>query len=130
MRIRKRQSDRRGLAVVELSICLPVLVLIILGTVEISNGIFLRQSLKIMAFEGARITVTPDAVLGDVEHQVNVIAESRGVDVTSISISPSDFSNQPVGTFIEVTVVGASGQAAGMFSNGEFSTSVSIMKNH
>jgi Flp pilus assembly protein TadG len=122
-------SKRCGVAVVELAVALPVIFFVVLGTVEVCNGIFLRQSLEVMAFEGARISVTPDAQVGDVEDQVKSIAAARNVQVTSLAISPNNFADQPIGTFIDVTVNGYSASAAGFFSDGNSTASVSMMKN-
>ena len=130
LKSKNRISKRSGAAVVELALCLPVLFLIVLGTVEVCNGIFLRQSLEIMAFEGARISVTPGATTSDIQDQVNTIAATRNVNIDSVTVTPADFADQPIGTFIEVKVVGTSSGAAGFLSDGQSTGVVGMMKNH
>ena len=46
---------------VELAICLPVLILLLFGTIEACAIIYLNQSLKIAAYEGARVSLIPTA---------------------------------------------------------------------
>lgn len=58
---------------VELVVCLPALALLVLGTLECTSMIFLRQSLSIAAYEGVRVAIKPDALNRD------VIARSRQV---------------------------------------------------
>lgn len=126
------RRNRRGAAVVEAAITLPVIFIIILGTVEVCNGIFMRQSLKLMAFEGARITIVPEASFEDVEQQVEEIATARGVKIKSVGVKPFDFQAQPPGTFIEVVVTAAAEQPgkSNLFLSSELSQSVFIMKEN
>lgn len=44
-----------------MTVCLPVLTLVTLATIESSAMIFLQQSLSIAAYEGARISLVPEA---------------------------------------------------------------------
>lgn len=121
---------RRGAAVVEAAITLPVIFIIILGTVEVCNGIFMRQSLKLMAFEGARITIVPEASFEDVEQQVEEIATVRNVKIKSVEVKPANFQDEPPGNFIEVVVTAAPDQPgkSNLFLSSELSQSVFIMK--
>ena len=109
---------------------LPLIFLVILGTVEICNSIFMKQSLSLMAFEGARVAIIPSASLTDVEQQIQEMAAARNIALASISVSPSDFQLQPSGAVIEVEVVSAAEQPGrtGLFTSGEASVSVFIMK--
>jgi hypothetical protein len=45
---------RRGVAAVEFAVCLPVIFLLVFGSIEASSFIFLKQSLHVAAYEGAR----------------------------------------------------------------------------
>lgn len=125
-----RKNDRSGAAVVELAIALPILFFIVLATVEICNGIFLKQSLSVMAYEGARVAVTPDAIKSDIEDQVAVFASARRVTIDRVIITPDNFAEQPIGSYIEVEVRGESSAAGGIFSDGKSTATVSMMKNY
>ena len=54
-----RRASRKGTATVEFAVCLPVLVTIVLGSIEATNAIFLKQHLTAAAYEGARKATTP-----------------------------------------------------------------------
>ena len=45
--------NRRAVATVELAVCLPVLALLVLGSIEAASFIFLKQTLQVAAYEGS-----------------------------------------------------------------------------
>ena len=49
----KHRNKRLGAAIVEMAICLPVIVLLTYGTIELAGGLFLKQTLTSAAHEGA-----------------------------------------------------------------------------
>lgn len=100
----RHRKKRRGAAIVELAITLPVFVLILMGTIEATSMIFLQQSLQIAAYEGARISLVPTSELENVNEGCHLILTGRGVDNFTTSVSPSSFPTQPYGTAITVTV--------------------------
>ncbi len=51
---RRVKRNRRGVAAVEFAVCLPMLVLLVFGSIEASSFIFLKQSLNVAAYEGIR----------------------------------------------------------------------------
>jgi Flp pilus assembly protein TadG len=126
----ERKNDRSGAAVVELAIALPILFFIVLATVEVCNGIFLKQSLSVMAYEGARVAVTPDAIKSDIEQQVAAFADARRVTINRVTVTPDNYAEQPIGSYIEVQVQGESSSAGGIFSDGRSTATVSMMKNY
>ncbi|MCM2370963.1 TadE family protein [Aporhodopirellula aestuarii] len=102
-RQRKRQSRRTGIAVVELAICLPLIVLIFFGTLETCRAIYLRQNLAIVAYEGARVGVLPGSSSAVVQQQCEMLLEDRGIDGYDVVTSPTPETLQVGGTF-QVTV--------------------------
>ena len=56
---RSADKDRLGVAVIELAICLPILVLILVATIEACVMLQLKQNLIVTAYEGARIGILP-----------------------------------------------------------------------
>ena len=103
-RLRKKSRRRSGTAVVELAAVLPVFVLLLLGTIETCNMIFLQQSLKIAAYEGARITIVPATDQFDVDTAVSELLAARRVNGATVTVTPSNFQNAPYGSFIRVDV--------------------------
>lgn len=104
MHSRSLRRSRRGLAVVEAAITIPLIFVVILSTVEICNRIFLQQKLEIIAYEGSRVAIIPDSKFADVQQQVDELAENRGIKNLNLSIEPADFESAPEGTFISITV--------------------------
>lgn len=84
--------------------CLPVIVLLVLAMIESCTMIFLKQSVTIAAYEGARLAVSADATAADVNQAAQQVINDRRVQGASISIAPRNFGNLPVGAYIEVTV--------------------------
>ena len=105
MRIRTSKHNlRKGASSVEAAFCIPVLLLLMLGTLEICSGIFLRESLKIATYEGARSGVrrggTPEMVRATVEE----VLTARGVQGGQVTVEPNNFAGMEALEPITVTV--------------------------
>ena len=111
---------------------MPVLTLIMLGTIESSAMIFLQQSLSIAAYEGTRIALVPEAKAADVKYQCELILKDRGVQGASAAVNPVNFSATPEGTWITVTTSapfnGNSLVGGWIFSGRTLTASVQMMK--
>jgi Flp pilus assembly protein TadG len=93
---------RAGVAATELAVCMPLLVLIVLATMEACAMIFLQQSLSVAAYEGARVGITPKATSSDVAAQCQQILDDREVQSATVSVSPTNIPGAAAGTWIEV----------------------------
>lgn len=100
-RVAKR---RRGIAVVELAVCLPVLALILLATVETCVMLQLQQNLAVAAYEGTRIGIMPGADSSTVELQCEMLLDDRGITGYTIATNPIDLSTLNVGDTVTTTV--------------------------
>ena len=78
-RTSRRRGRRRGVAAVEFAVCLPVILLLVFGSIEASSFIFLRQSLNVAAYEGAREAIRVGATNSDATRSVDSILTSRRV---------------------------------------------------
>ncbi len=105
-----QHSSRRGLAATEFAVCLPLIIVLLLGTLEASMMIFLKQSLSIAAYEGARVAITTGATEAEVIAACNQILDQRNVDGASVSVSPAPIESQPVRTWLTVTVSAPAGR--------------------
>jgi Flp pilus assembly protein TadG len=103
-RSRRRERRRRGVAASELAVCLPVIVLLVLAMIEACTMIFLKQSLTVAAYEGARAALEPQAVATDVQDAANGVLADRRVQKASVTIRPTNFAALAPGEYIEVTV--------------------------
>ncbi len=78
MRSRRNANlARRGVAAAEFAVCLPVMVLLVLGMVETCSMVFLKQSLAVAAYEGAHTAVKPGATSADVRAVCDNILRDR-----------------------------------------------------
>lgn len=100
---RQQRRRRDGLAVVELAICLPILVLLLLSTIEACVMLQLKQNLSVTAYEGARIGILPGAQAAVVQQQCEMILDDRGIEAYTVTMSP-DPSVLVVGDMFMVTV--------------------------
>ncbi len=81
---------RFGAACVELAVVLPVLVLIVLGTIEACAMTHLTQSLYIAAYEGTRVSLIPKSSTANVRDAIDEILSSRRIK------NPASISHQAI----------------------------------
>ena len=96
-------ARRKGTAAVEFAICLPVLITIVLGSIEATNAIFLKQHLTAAAYEAARKATAPGRTSSDATTAATNVLTQFGVSGGTISISPAVGSATAAGTQITVT---------------------------
>ena len=101
---RTRWHTRRAAAVTELAVTIPVITLIVLGTIETCSMLFLKQGLRVAAYEGARVALVPGSQLENVQAGCNKILDTRKVKSSTITVTPSSFNTQPYGTIVKVKI--------------------------
>lgn len=101
---RPSSGKRRGVAATEFAVCLPVIVLLVLGMIECCTMIFLKQSLTIAAYEGVRTALENEASGADVRRTSQQILAQRRVRRGTVRISPNNVQSITPGEFITVTV--------------------------
>ena len=129
---RPDNSGRRGVAATEFAVCLPVIVLLVLGMIECCTMIFLKQSLTVAAYEGVRTALEERAISTDARRSSQQILTQRRVRGGTITVSPADIPAVPTGQYITVTVAApANGNSVipGSFFRGRtLSASATMMK--
>lgn len=105
-----RKSNRRGVAAAEFAVCLPILVLLVLGMIETCSMIFLKQSLAVAAYEGAHMAVKPGATSTDVRTTCEGILRDRRVNAANIQISPGSVAGVTPGDYMTIRVTAPSNQ--------------------
>ncbi len=98
-------SGRFGLAVVELALALPLVVLVTFATIEICTALHKQQYLKIVAYEGARVGVTPRAESADVMHKCETLLQARNIVGYTITTMPTDPATLVAGDYYTITIV-------------------------
>ncbi|HEX5472420.1 MAG TPA: TadE family protein [Lacipirellulaceae bacterium] len=104
-----RRRKSRGVAAAELAVCLPIVVLLVLATIESCSAIFLKQSLTVAAYEGVRTAIENGAKSSDVQSVCNQILADRRVKGTSITVNPSNIAALNPGDYVNVTVTAPCG---------------------
>ena len=128
----RRHNNRRGVAATEFAVCLPVIVLLVLGMIECCTMIFLKQSLTIASYEGIRTALEDRAVSTDVRRTSQQVLTQRRVQGGTITVNPSDIPATPTGQYITVTVTAPADRNSvipGSFFRGQIlSASATMMK--
>ncbi len=100
---RNRRSQRAGVAAAEFAVCLPVIVLIVLSTIEACTMVFLKQSLTIAAYEGARTALAQSATNADVVNTAEQVLTERNVNGGTVTLSPTNLTAIAPGQYLTVT---------------------------
>jgi len=80
---------RSAAAVVELAVCLPAVVLLVLGSIEACTMVFVKQSLHVAAYEGVRRAIRYDATEQSVLQRCQQILDERNIRGATVELTPS-----------------------------------------
>jgi Flp pilus assembly protein TadG len=100
---------RSGAATVETAVCLPFLLVLVFSSIELSNAVFLKHSVNLAAYEGARTATKPGDNATKAATRVQQILASRRVTNYTYTCVPQVTSSTPRGTTVEVTVTAPAG---------------------
>ena len=116
---------------IEFAICMPVFFLIAMGTIETCRMIYLRQSLKLAAYECARVGIMPGMTPDVLQSQCDVILGGRRIRNYQLVCTPLNPADLKFGELFKTTVtVSAQENAlvgAWFYQNKILSESVTIM---
>ena len=87
----------------DILVCIPLVFLLMILTLGICSDIFLKETLTVAAFEGARAGVRRRATVNHALQQAENVLEARGVVDGTVTIVPSNFSN--LNALDEITVI-------------------------
>jgi Flp pilus assembly protein TadG len=99
-----RSSARRGVAATELAVCLPVVVLLVVATIESCSALFLKQSLTVAAYEGVRTAIEKGSTTANIQTACNQILADRRIQGATVTVNPANKAAMQPGDFIDVTV--------------------------
>jgi hypothetical protein len=91
-------------AATELAVCLPVIVLLVIASIEACSAIFLKQSLTVAAYEGVRAAIAADATAANVQAVCNQVLADRRISGGTITVSPANIGALTPGEYVNVTV--------------------------
>ena len=101
---RRLLRTRGGAAVVEFAVCLPLLTMLILGSIEATSAVFLKQSLQTAAYEAARIAVRSTGTTADARTQAEAILSARQIRNFDITFAPANVRDANRGTRVTITI--------------------------
>jgi Flp pilus assembly protein TadG len=97
-------APKRGVAATELAVCLPVIVLIVMATIESCSAMFLKQSLTVAAYEGVRTAIATGGTAATVQTICGDILKDRRVQGSQVKVNPADIASLKPGDLVSVTV--------------------------
>lgn len=100
--VRRRKAC--GAAAVELAVCLPLVILLVVATIEACSAVFLKQSLTVAAYEGVRTALVEGATVGSVRAKCDQILSDRRIEGGTINVEPTDIDSLQPGDYVDVTV--------------------------
>jgi hypothetical protein len=131
---RFQRTCRSGVAAVEFAIVLPVLLALVVAVVESCNLIYIKQSLTISAYEGARAAIVKGMILSDINARSNQVLADRKITNATILVSPNPPSSASYGSYITVRVqapYGANSLIPGwLFGSVTLQSTVKMMKEY
>jgi hypothetical protein len=97
---------RRGAAVAELAVCLPLLTLIVFGSIQACNLIYLKHGVVTAAYEGTLELAKRSASSSSITTRAQQVIDARGMTSTRIRLLPgsTDIAASPPGTQVTVEV--------------------------
>ena len=95
---------RSGVAAAEMAICLPLIVMLVLASLEACTMIFLHHGLAIASYEGVRIAINYDGTNSEVIDRYETIVDSRNIQGSTIQLDPANCAQVERGNTITVTV--------------------------
>ena len=139
--LRRRPRNRSGVAASEFAVILPILFILIAGTVETYTTIQLKESVLVAAYEAARGGVGRHSTNAGMIAKADQVLADRGVDVSSMGTTYIEFSADvqtvpklnPFTVTVTAptngnTVLPFSGNWFSWFGNREVSASVTLLK--
>jgi Flp pilus assembly protein TadG len=99
-----RRSSPRGTATVELALCLPLLFVLLLGTIDACARVTLQQSLETSAYEGSRVAGIRTATTSDVVERCEAILAQRKIEGATITTVPAEVATASPGDIVEIEV--------------------------
>ena len=128
---------RKAAASVEFAICIPVLITLTIGTMDLCSIIFLKESVTLAAYEGARRGVGRDRTNAEATERVIEFLEDRDIayDQSQLtSFSSPDFNSANTLDNVTITVqVPAEGNLiipSSVFGHLTVSSSVTLRKEY
>ncbi len=100
---RNSQDSRKGAAMVEFAICLPILVAVTLAFIDLTNLVYFRQTIKVASYDAAREAAEPSANTASVQAAVDRLLDLRGIENYAVNL-PTNFESVQRGTLMTLSL--------------------------
>lgn len=90
---RGNRRNRGGAALIEFAVCIPVLLILVLGSMEATSAIFVRQALTTSAYEGIREATKVGGTTAGATSRAQAVLSARNIRGSSIRVVPNDVRN-------------------------------------
>lgn len=108
---------RQGGALVEFAVCLPVLMILLLGSMEATSAIFVKQSLATSAYEGIREAIKTGSNTSNAIASAERVLAARGIRGASVRLTPAEVYGLPRGSNVVIEVSAAYGANSPFFGH-------------
>lgn len=98
------RRSRRGAAVIEFVVCLPVIVMIVFASIEACSMIFLRQSLQTTAYEAVRVACNMNGTADTAIKRGTEMLAQRKVKNGKVQVQPTNLPAVATGDPVTITV--------------------------
>jgi Flp pilus assembly protein TadG len=92
------QSRRDGAALVELAVCLPIIVMIVMATIECSSLLFCKQAMVQSAYQAAMVATKSDGTNAKAVDAALRVAQGRRISGIQITFNPPNIDRVASGT--------------------------------
>lgn len=117
---RRISQHRKGSALTEFAVCVPIILIVVAGAIEGANFAFLRQTLAQSAYEGIKVAARRNSSAADGLAAARRIVDSRSVQGVTFRFEPNNPDSAAPGSPITI-IVTAPGDANSQFPIGPFS---------
>lgn len=134
---RRKMKSRRATATVECALCLPLVFTLTVATIDLCSAMFIRESLTLAAYEGARIGIAKGNTNAEVTARIEEFLVERGVEFeagNTVSFGSPDFNTADTLDNVTVTVsVPCTGNLLGpdlFFGDRQLTASITMRKEY
>jgi Flp pilus assembly protein TadG len=82
-----KRAPRKGLAVVELAIIVPVLVFLTIGMIEVARGLMVKETLSNAARKGCRTGILPTGTTNSISADINQVLTDNNIASSNATIT-------------------------------------------
>ncbi len=125
------RKNRRGAAVVEFAMVVPVFLLLVFGMIEFGRAVMVKQVLVNATREGARQAVLDGSTMADVRARVDVYLAASSINGATTTVTPNPQAaafGQPVAVTISVPFEEVSWLPVPQYIGGTNLTASSVMR--